>query len=178
MKEVFQSTPSVWRETISSSAHRTRPRFQSTPSVWRETATAANLSLADGFQSTPSVWRETKNAEITNKDGEISIHSLRVEGDTINLYCSALTDAISIHSLRVEGDWAESPDLTSMSDFNPLPPCGGRRLPFSGSSLAKSISIHSLRVEETFALDFISVPHSISIHSLRVEGDCIIYHKN
>ena len=35
---IFQSTPSVWRETPRSSPRATRdPSFQSTPSVWRET---------------------------------------------------------------------------------------------------------------------------------------------
>ena len=37
-KGVFQSTPSVWRETASISTLRYFPEFQSTPSVWRETA--------------------------------------------------------------------------------------------------------------------------------------------
>ena len=34
---IFQSTPSVWRETRNSPEYRTAWLFQSTPSVWRET---------------------------------------------------------------------------------------------------------------------------------------------
>ncbi len=34
----------------------------------------------------------------------ISIHSLRVEGDEINITKSDKSEVISIHSLRVEGD--------------------------------------------------------------------------
>ena len=63
--------------------------FQSTPSVWRETVVAASNNAVTPFQSTPSVWRETSD---------------------------------------------ELPDLTCMSDFNPLPPCGGRPLPMPSPS--------------------------------------------
>ena len=102
------------------------------------------------FQSTPSVWRETvirvANAETTT----ISIHSLRVEGDRTVSGTKTRKNAISIHSLRVEGDlhffrcadicmefqstpsvWREtSPGVlrtVSGTNFNPLPPCGGRQ---------------------------------------------------
>ena len=34
---LFQSTPSVWRETLASGEHDSEKLFQSTPSVWRET---------------------------------------------------------------------------------------------------------------------------------------------
>ena len=58
------------------------------------------------FQSTPSVWRETK----VSYPGGCQCH-------------------ISIHSLRVEGDAVRSASCRSDTHFNPLPPCGGRRLP-------------------------------------------------
>ena len=79
------------------------------------------------FQSTPSVWRETFWCEVTVHFFLISIHSLRVEGDDGTL--SVVKDlGISIHSLRVEGDHYHTVirQLVSL-DFNPLPPCGGRR---------------------------------------------------
>ena len=57
----------------------------------------------------------------------ISIHSLRVEGDCIK-YLVDICKKISIHSLRVEGDPSYSKNPESFSDFNPLPPCGGRLL--------------------------------------------------
>ena len=56
--------------------------FQSTPSVWRETLVMrkrARMCLA--FQSTPSVWRETPVMTPDKIRRAISIHSLRVEGD-------------------------------------------------------------------------------------------------
>ena len=56
----------------------------------------------------------------------ISIHSLRVEGDLMCTEVGAST-MISIHSLRVEGDYEELKRQPEDIDFNPLPPCGGRR---------------------------------------------------
>ena len=64
-------------------AHRIR--FQSTPSVWRETLPFKKLlASAFSFQSTPSVWRETRCGKGNAAGHAISIHSLRVEGDCIH----------------------------------------------------------------------------------------------
>ena len=62
----------------------------------------------------------------------ISIHSLRVEGDSITRHL-VLGRLISIHSLRVEGDPSHDAGQNPARDFNPLPPCGGR--PFGSSGL-------------------------------------------
>ena len=76
------------------------------------------------FQSTPSAWRET----------------LGMGGHCIHW-------TISIHSLRMEGDMADESGLKQATDFNPLPPHGGRP-PVSGLYDAfYGISIHSLRME-------------------------------
>ena len=56
------------------------------------------------FQSTPSVWRETVMAGVLVVDFLISIHSLRMEGDTEPLLPLVCHGRISIHSLRMEGD--------------------------------------------------------------------------
>ena len=57
----------------------------------------------------------------------ISIHSLRVEGD--GTVCTRLHgELISIHSLRVEGDRCHDHACGEATNFNPLPPCGGRQL--------------------------------------------------
>ena len=55
------------------------------------------------FQSTPSAWRETMYDSKVLRNHRISIHSLRMEGDT-NLFCI----------------------LRCVTHFNPLPPHGGR----------------------------------------------------
>ena len=100
----------------------------------------------------------------------ISIHSLRVEGDDVaENVTNTLT--ISIHSLRVEGDCPRKFSRGGETNFNPLPPRGGRHY---------AIGIHLFFVlfqstpsawRETGLTRPLCVFHVISIHSLRVEGD-------
>ena len=145
----FQSTPSVWRETLSfvtnpfsltisihslrmegdnryDSAVYKRELFQSTPSVWRETFTSYDNLHPITFQSTPSVWRETLV-------------------DIVRRLC--------------------------YNNFNPLPPYGGRLQPRRWVGEREFISIHSLRMEGDFVFIFSLLQFNISIHSLRMEGD-------
>ena len=58
--------------------------FQSTPSAWRETGKKYTEYEVSQFQSTPSAWRETQPNLIIFQGSGISIHSLRMEGDTCN----------------------------------------------------------------------------------------------
>ena len=148
-------------------------KFQSTPSVWRETLLLRCHSPAlVKFQSTPSVWRETRATRQKRAALTISIHSLRVEGDR-KTFAVDLYRRISIHSLRVEGDATEDAHGSGSGHFNPLPPCGGRHYVTSGRGLMGAISIHSLRVEGDCLRTAIGGKNGkISIHSLRVEGDC------
>ena len=106
---IFQSTPSAWRETplgqqfadkIGISIHSLRMEgdeqerqqlivdtlFQSTPSAWRETEISLRCRYLMEFQSTPSAWRETEYDPETGLPLDISIHSLRMEGDR-ELHC-------------------------------------------------------------------------------------------
>ncbi|CDE12000.1 uncharacterized protein BN611_01279 [Ruminococcus sp. CAG:330] len=76
----------------------------------------------------------------------ISIHSLRVEGDSQHATYKRQSD-ISIHSLRVEGDGGRVVFFGWLRHFNPLPPCGGRLATFADPLRRGAISIHSLRVE-------------------------------
>ena len=55
----------------------------------------------------------------------ISIHTLRVEGDDFFPEGADSEEPISIHTLRVEGDSWTFPALWPLSDFYPHPPCGG-----------------------------------------------------
>ena len=124
---IFQSTPSVWREThddyiiakeIPISIHSLRVegdrRLQipyndsssiSIHSLRVEGDFSGSISFIPRmqFQSTPSVWRETSARDAWNTKQAISIHSLRVEGDESVIYL-----------------------IVSIYHFNPLPPCGGR----------------------------------------------------
>ena len=79
---------------------------------------------------------------------KISIHALRVEGDTA--WAKKVTEAISIsiHALRVEGDRIRHLSTKTFCDFYPRPPGGGRlTIPTEGEVKALLISIHALRVE-------------------------------
>ena len=168
-------------------------RFQSTPSVWRETASEISILFLYHFNPLPPCGGRPGLAAGLTAATEISIHSLRVEGDA-QIVSSEGENSISIHSLRVEGDRILLQGHKIQSNFNPLPPCGGRRFYTRPNYHKQSISIHSLRVEgdmlvsammhvrhrfqstpsvwrETIPLDFKTVIYSISIHSLRVEGD-------
>ena len=146
--------------------------FQSTPSAWRETTLDSFSNHLSEFQSTPSAWRETRRRNHQQLRRSISIHSLRMEGDLTIMYFVSKME-ISIHSLRMEGDliitgrastipifqstpsawretntivitrqedilfqstpsaWRETLKLISFQHsgyhFNPLPPHGGRR---------------------------------------------------
>ena len=102
----------------------TSSRFQSTPSVWRETNSPWRLASHESFQSTPSVWRETHMVDSMVSGRNISIHSLRMEGDGFP----------EIH-------------LPLPAYFNPLPPYGGRRGYAVNGITSNHISIHSLRME-------------------------------
>ena len=88
--------------------------FQSTPSVWRETAALVRLwFLHFYFNPLPPCGGRRSGSQTYKEYFDISIHSLRVEGDgdlgQIVIWCS-----ISIHSLRVEGDRASDPRYMSM----------------------------------------------------------------
>ena len=123
------------------------------------------------FQSTPSVWRETLLITAGSQSLVISIHSLRVEGDSV-IPPDKRPCGISIHSLRVEGDFIPSAKKSAARHFNPLPPCGGRHSHFGLDCPQHRISIHSLRVEgDRICGADQQRKRPISIHSLRVEGD-------
>ena len=55
----------------------------------------------------------------------ISIHTLRVEGDSDLGRYRSVGSRISIHTLRVEGDCYSTAGRTNESNFNPHPPRGG-----------------------------------------------------
>ena len=78
--------------------------FQSTPSVWRETQ-GKPIAVNNLIISIHSLRVEGDGSVWYNADRRrsISIHSLRVEGDP-NRSGEERPETISIHSLRVEGD--------------------------------------------------------------------------
>ena len=145
--DVFQSTPSAWRETIFGvpilspsqiSIHSLRMEgdsklmtlqvkifhFNPLPPHGGRLRKLQNLPIGATFQSTPSAWRETSSLS----DWELKA-------------------VISIHSLRMEGDISQRIVCVMVNDFNPLPPHGGRPELDYASYKKFYISIHSLRME-------------------------------
>ena len=151
-RQTFQSTPSVWRETYTASDRQARQaisihslrmegdiryhkpgiqrfHFNPLPPYGGRQIVSGDTIAARPFQSTPSVWRETWQHGRNCRMQHISIHSLRMEGDTDCLLdCGG--DSISIHSLRMEGDGPFARyGIEIRVNFNPLPPYGGRQHP-------------------------------------------------
>ena len=150
-KVAFQSTPSAWRETVRLSQHiKIFPVFQSTPSAWRETSDGLYFLYTNvSFQSTPSAWRETLPV--------IRIRKIRSD--------------ISIHSLRMEGDGIRCLLILLGKYFNPLPPHGGRLDNFSAADANQKFQSTPSAWRETFFWNVQKRWKRISIHSLRMEGD-------
>ena len=100
----YPRPPGGGRHAATSAAACSR-RFLSTPSGWRATKRFKRLySELPIFLSTPSGWRATSSScKISAVVSSISIHALRVEGDS-QLANQVFKCDISIHALRVEGD--------------------------------------------------------------------------
>ena len=100
----------------------------------------------------------------------ISIHALRVEGDT-HPADIVVQKVISIHALRVEGDFRFSLPVYLNHRFLSTP-SGWRATNFVDlRRFLADISIHALRVEGDVLQAMADQGLSISIHALRVEGD-------
>ena len=83
-------------------------------------------------------------------DGElenISIHTLRVEGDEGLIYISLCHTSISIHTLRVEGDVVQALAIILKQEFQSTPSVWRVTACVGLSYSTGEISIHTLRVE-------------------------------
>ena len=128
------------------------------------------ISNLHSFQSTPSAWRETTQLQFEDYDIDISIHSLRMEGDVIGISTPIFPflyfNPLPPHGGRHNGGerlsslftfqstpsaWRETGICRNTDSricyFNPLPPHGGRHYNWQLYSNCVCISIHSLRME-------------------------------
>ncbi len=107
--------------------------FQSSPSIQRETGNGTRGHYARKFQSSPSIQRETCSRPSSFAGKPISILSLYTEGD---VFAPAFAEGfeISILSLYTEGDAITVWGGDNMKNFNPLPLYRGRPAITSGSS--------------------------------------------
>ena len=101
--------------------------FQSTPSVWRETILYSHVGYITLYFNPlpPYGGRRHATEEIASVYG-ISIHSLRMEGDPIqsSVFCICFifqsTPSVWRETLMMPGIHG------NLTHFNPLPPYGGR----------------------------------------------------
>ena len=140
------------------------------PFRWRATSYSSLVMSQLIFLSTPSGWRATFHRDVRKAVEKISIHALRVEGDTIKTFFMPIT-AISIHALRVEGDRFRSRPFTVFTKFLSTPSGWRATVPIHVLRDHVEISIHALRVEGDQDPRTPETARAISIHALRVEGD-------
>ena len=158
MTDKFLSTPSARRATTCCRCGAAcGAYFYPRPPRGGRRSAAGLEGQAGRFLSTPSARRATYKRTELEPSMDISIHALREEGDPFSAVrfwlqkvflstpsarratlaaCAALhADAISIHALREEGDTVPSSETTSVEDFYPRPPRGGRLQPvFQGEN--------------------------------------------
>ncbi len=139
----FQSTPSVWRETIIIINRRSIRRFQSTPSVWRETIgiisanantlhfnplppyggrrlTPGRCPTEGNFNPLPPYGGRQHSSAQLDTARYISIHSLRMEGDRTFARFAASLDAFQ----STPSVWRETSFVTnpfSLTKFQSTP---------------------------------------------------------
>ena len=106
--ELFQSTPSAWRETLPDGEYTVKlENFNPLPPHGgRQSRTAFVDVFTLEFQSTPSAWRETFT--ISSVWSVLrNFNPLPPHGGRLSLFSKHFTNVhISIHSLRMEGDFA------------------------------------------------------------------------
>ena len=192
--ELFLSTPSARRATIPPIAPSVPHRqFLSTPSARRATVSVvesffcfqisihalreegdvrghADYSPRADFYPRPPRGGRPRWSRPQRQRSPISIHALCEEGDE----CPDVLPVaflISIHALREEGDSLSLLALSSVMDFYPRPPRGGRP---AASMTTKPLCYFYPRPPRggrRFLFSSMCSPFSISIHALREEGD-------
>ena len=124
----FQSTPSVWRETsLQSAPDSTRNYFNPLPPYGGRRFSQIYTVCVHYFNPLPPYGGRPGAYGRSYRRRNISIHSLRMEGDLLaHIACHNCVN-ISIHSLRMEGDSIILCQYSKRKNFNPLPPYGGRQ---------------------------------------------------
>ena len=198
ISEVFQSTPSAWRETERDGVPCGH-RGISIHSLRMEGDGALSRSVHfhkyfnplpphGGRRASDGIWRVWYQISIHSLrmegdtscllgcgSGSISIHSLRMEGDRWRIRQSPKDSLISIHSLRMEGDERGSGVSGTVEVFQSTPSAWRETNPKHPCqhqpAYFNPLPPHGGR--RKYFIPRETFTH-ISIHSLRMEGD---YHK-
>ena len=141
----FLSTPSGWRATQHRhSAAAALQHFYPRPPGGGRRARLRLVQNASIFLSTPSGWRATYLRDLGACQLRISIHALRVEGDSPISRSRLRIENISIHALRVEGDFFGSlPHLWLLISIHALRVEGDNRQPVGSIGSLKFLSTPS-----------------------------------
>ena len=146
--------------------------FQSTLSVGRATKGAQHTVIGLVlFQSTPSARRATLSSLTICALERISIHALREEGDSINIWRSFSSMYFNPRPPRGGRHAGLYLAHDVEGDFNPRPPRGGRQSMsyFTASQIGFQSTPSARRA--TVVVQIAIVHDRISIHALREEGD-------
>ena len=111
--------------------HRICPRPQISihaPRAGGDTCLVSSALIQKEFQSTPPVRGATRFAVVRPCFGIIFQSTPPVRGATAKALLPGRTGPISIHAPRAGGDTRWPLSRASMGNFNPRPPCGGRRV--------------------------------------------------
>ena len=109
--------------------------------------------VGEVFQSTPSAWRETIMYFVSKMEKLISIHSLRMEGD--HIFESVLCEISNFNPLPPHGGRPYGSRVIQCPlNFNPLPPHGGRRKTTCGMSTQAAFQSTPSAWRETLLLPF------------------------
>ena len=124
----FQSTPSSRRETKPTVESRVLQLTISIHSLLAEGDQAAQLAIPTATISIHSLLAEGDVSQIATVGAQVAFQSTpSSRRETVASGSFTSGAVISIHSLLAEGDSNSIPTLTSVENFNPLPPRGGRR---------------------------------------------------
>ena len=82
------------------------------------------FNLASGISIHTLRVEGDSKGQLQQDNSYISIHTLRMEGD-LSVYTFCFHDCISIHTLRMEGDFQKCNSVIFNFHFNPHPPHGG-----------------------------------------------------
>ena len=174
-KAEFLSTPSGWRATSRRKrVEQSIKKFLSTPSGWRATLVVYDrVKTESDFYPRPPGGGRPKNAKLLKNRHQRFLSTPSGWRATRSAVKRSATARISIHALRVEGDSTHSKASITLYYFYPRPPGGGRRRGGFGKECegAKFLSTPSgwraTRPKPAHG-DWVI---GISIHALRVEGD-------
>ena len=123
----FLSTPSGWRATFCHCKNLLLFKFLSTPSGWRATIVEKSIrSTFFDFYPRPPGGGRPKNAKLLKNRHQRFLSTPSGWRATRSAVKRSATARISIHALRVEGDSTHSKASITLYYFYPRPPGGGR----------------------------------------------------